>query len=259
MRHCPGAPRVRMRETGDAAMGAMEQLFEREKMVLIASLPRNDPRLALAACQGGAHAVKVHLNVSHAASGTHFGSFTEEKAAIAEILSCVRDLGCAAGVMPGTDAACAAPHELAELAAMGVSFLDIYHTHIPDPGYLDTPGLDPMPAIGHGFAMQEVDALAADARIHMLEASVVDHTLYGQDLTPEDFDTYRAVKQRFQGHVIVPTQKKIRPDQVRALYAMPGAAGPVVTGLMIGAIVAGKEPGSFQDAARAFRDAIDAL
>jgi len=40
---------------------------------------------------------------------------------------------------------------------------------------------------------------------------------------------------------------------------MPGAAGPVVTGLMIGAIVAGKEPGSFQEAARAFRDAIDAL
>lgn len=240
-------------------MGAMQQLFESGKMALIASLPRNDPALALAAARGGAHALKVHLNVSHAASGTHFGSFDEEKDAIREILGIAREHGCLAGVMPGTDAACATADELCELAAMGVCFLDIYHSHIPDGAFFDIPGLDPMPAIGHGFAMHEVDMLARDSRIHLLEASVVDHALYGSDLTTEDMETYRAVKQRFGGHVIVPTQKKIRPEQAAALHRMPGSEAPVVTGLMIGAIVAGREPDTFLEATRAFRRAIDAL
>lgn len=237
----------------------MEQVFAAGKMALIASLPRNDAALARAAATGGAHALKVHLNVSHAASGTHFGSFNEEKTAIRAILGIARDHGCLAGVMPGTDAACASPDELCELAAMGVCFLDIYHTHVPDSSFFDIPGLDPMPAIGHGFAMREVDMLARDPRIKLLEASVVDHTLYGSDLSPQDLETYSAVKQRFGGHVIVPTQKKIRPDQVAALHRMPGCEGPVVTGLMIGAIVAGREPDSFLAATRAFRRAIDAL
>ena len=42
--------------------------------VLIASLPRNDPELARAALAGGADVLKVHLNVTHNASGVRFGS-----------------------------------------------------------------------------------------------------------------------------------------------------------------------------------------
>ena len=48
--------------------------------VLIASLPRNDPELARAALAGGADVLKVHLNVTHNASGVRFGSLAEKAA-----------------------------------------------------------------------------------------------------------------------------------------------------------------------------------
>jgi hypothetical protein len=54
-----------------------EEIFKTKKMVLIASLPKNDPALAKAAAAGGADMLKIHLNVEHAASGTKFGSFDE--------------------------------------------------------------------------------------------------------------------------------------------------------------------------------------
>jgi hypothetical protein len=47
---------------------------------IIVSLPRHDLDLARAALDGGASAIKVHLNAHHRASGTTFGSYTEERA-----------------------------------------------------------------------------------------------------------------------------------------------------------------------------------
>ena len=49
-------------------------------MVLIASLPRNDPQLAQAALDNGADVIKLHINLRHHASGTHFGALEEEQA-----------------------------------------------------------------------------------------------------------------------------------------------------------------------------------
>ena len=46
---------------------------------VIVSLARHDLDLAKAALDGGAGAIKVHLNAFHRASGTTFGSFTEER------------------------------------------------------------------------------------------------------------------------------------------------------------------------------------
>ena len=47
-------------------------------MELIVSLPSNDPAMAQAATGAGADAVKLHMNVTHDASGTRFGSFAED-------------------------------------------------------------------------------------------------------------------------------------------------------------------------------------
>lgn len=234
-------------------MGDMAQLFETKNMVLIASLPRNDPALARAAAAGGAHALKVHLNVSHAASGTHFGSWDQERAAITEILGIARAAGALVGIMPGTDQACATVPELRELAALGVCFMDIYESHLPGPAFLTVPGLDPMLAAGPGFTDALLDTLNADPRVALLEASVMPHEQYGQPLTPDDLDLYRNICRRFTRPVTVPTQNKIDPAQAADLRA----AG--VRGLMIGAIVAGKDPASFEQATAAFRRALDAV
>ena len=234
-------------------MESITQLFEQHPMVLIASLPRNNADLARAAVRGGAHAVKIHLNVSHRASGTYFGSFEEEKDTIADIARIARQGGCLTGVMPGTDAACASPHELRELAAMGVGFMDIYEAHLPSPEYLEIPALEPMLALGHAFTDPVLHTLAEDERVALLEASIMHPDSYGRPLSEADLNVYKKICARFPRPVTVPTQKKIEPAQVRGLHA----AG--VRGIMIGAIVAGTEPERFAAVTHEFRDALRTL
>ena len=45
----------------------------RQRPALAVSLPLNDIALAKAAEEAGADALKIHINVHHDASGTHFG------------------------------------------------------------------------------------------------------------------------------------------------------------------------------------------
>lgn len=233
-------------------MGDFERLFKDGVMALIASLPRNDAALARAAVAGGAHALKVHLNVVHAAGGTRFGTFEEEKDTIAAIIDIARDGGALVGVMPGADTV-ASTDELKALARMGVCFMDIYEFHVPRGEYLETPGLDAMLAVGHGFSMDTVRRLGADPRVPALEASNIPHESYGAPLTSDDIALYRDIVTAFGGPVAVPSQKNILPEQVSALR------GAGVAGIMIGAIVTGKEPDAFEKATAAFRAAIDQL
>ena len=68
-----------------------------------------------------------------------------------------------------------------------------------------------------------------------------------------DLMAYSYLAGNFNGEVIVPTQKAIRPEE---LFQLQGAG---VTGLMIGKIVAGDTPLSFETAARRFAKAIGEL
>ncbi|MDQ3813571.1 MAG: hypothetical protein M3347_06435, partial [Armatimonadota bacterium] len=104
-------------------MNRLLQRLQNESFTLLVSLPRNDVRLAEAAIRGGAQGLKVHINVHHHASGTHFGTFEEERAHIARI---VEAAGAApVGIVPG-GAPFATAAEFAELAKIGVDFFDAY-------------------------------------------------------------------------------------------------------------------------------------
>ena len=233
-------------------MAAMTELFNAHEMVLIASLPGNDAALARAAVNGGAHALKVHLNVEHAASGLHFGSFAEEKDNIRAILDIAAEKDVVTGIMPGADTV-ASYDELCALADMGVRFMDIYEFHLPDAKYLTVPGMEPMIAVGHGFVPDMVAALGQNPLVNMLEASVMHHDSYGDPLTDDDIAMYRGICRDFQGHVTVPTQKKIDPGQLGQLR------GAGVRGIMIGAIVTGRDPAGFETVAAQFRNQIDSM
>ena len=67
------------------------QLFETRKLVLIMSLPCNEPALCRAAFESGADAVKVHINVDHRAGGTHFGRLAEDAGALARDAKALRE------------------------------------------------------------------------------------------------------------------------------------------------------------------------
>lgn len=225
----------------------LDELFSTKKMPLIVSLPANDVVMARAAVSAGADALKAHLNVTHAASGTLFGGFDVERGNIEKILSSV---SAPVGVMPGAESV-ATLREMEALADMGVCFFDIYDTDMPEE-FSGFKGMDAMVALGVASPADAVERLN-DAGVKFVEVSIVPHAEYGEPLTMLDLQRYADLCERLDGAVTVPTQKSILPNQVRML----SLAG--VRGLMIGKIVTGANALTIRDAVKKFRREIDLL
>lgn len=222
-------------------------------MELIVSLPRNEVELARAAEEGGADAIKLHLNALHHASGTRFGSFAEELPRLEAILDAVE---LTVGIMPGTDRL-PSPEELAELNRMGISFLDIYYHHMPlwlmkMPNFNKIPALDWQAGLEDIFELSRMNAEGL-AEFAMVELSIVHPDDYGQPLSLADLLRYRSFIEASQLPVLIPTQKAIQPEEVEVLAELG------VEAVMIGVVVTGQEAGQVEQATRAFRQAIDRL
>jgi|LSQX01.3.fsa_nt_gb hypothetical protein len=221
----------------------------RERPALFVSLPRNDIRLAEAALEGGADGLKVHLNVAHHASGTYFGSWSEEASTIRAILAG----GAPVGMVPGTAERTLTPAEAHELADAGIDFFDAYLQDMPAWLPEETPEVSIMAAFGTGDAARGWNLGALAGHCQLLELSIVPAEAYGSPLEEADLATYRDIVERYPGLLaIVPTQRAIRPEQVQALLATG------VRGVLIGAIVTGKTPESVERVTREFAAATHA-
>ena len=191
-------------------------MIPERRPLLIVSLPRNDPALARAATDGGADVLKVHVNVRHLASGTVFGTLAEERTRLEQILA----IGLPTGLVPG-EAEMLAPEEMPEIRRMGFAFLD---------AFIDT------------------------IRPHLYEAGipVVPPEGYGKPPEKADLDVLRRVGEATRKKLIVPTQRRLAPDDAGRYFEIR-----YVTALMIGAIVTGLESASLGTATAAFRRALD--
>src|SRR5512137_366944 len=121
-------------------------------MELIVSLPGNDLELAHAAAEGGADAVKVHMNVVHRASGLSFGSFSEEMPRIRRITA---ECGVKVGLMPGQQEL-PTIDELKSLIVEGLDFIDIYAHHLPASYLALGKMIRLIPAVDHTWSGAEV-------------------------------------------------------------------------------------------------------
>ena len=228
-----------------------KDLMRTQKFTLVVSLPSNDLTLAKAALEGGADAVKVHCNVWHRASGHTFGTYEENKPFLKELIALCGDVP--VGLVPGTDEAFITEPELRELEEMGLGFLSAYSHHLPSFA-MDTERITNAVAIGSGYREADLEAIR-DSDIQVLECSIVRGEEYGQDLTCADILRYSSIVKRTGKPCMVPTQKKIRPEDVKYLYRAGCKA------LMIGAIVFGQDPApeELRTVTEAFRKAVDAL
>ena len=222
------------------------ELLKRQKMTLVMSLPENDPALCRAAFEEGADVVKVHMNVEHRASGTHFGTLAEERKALEEMLADARG---PMGLVPGASVEAAA-RDVHEASKLGFDFFSIYAHHMP----IVTPPVSQtwMVACDGSYSPDEVAAMEAMGA-GVVEASIMPGAEYGQPLCMRDLLRYRALVSATRLPVVVPTQRLIRPEEVCAL----GQTG--VRGLMIGAVVTGRGEESIRKAVSAFRNAIDRM
>jgi hypothetical protein len=222
-------------------------LGNRKRFALIVSLPKNTVELAAAALDGGADALKLHINVDHRASGTHFGTFSEEREHLRAIARLAKGRA-SLGIMPGAESI-ASLEELEELATSGYEFLDCYIHHFPA-RYLSYKGLKKLLAVGSSYRPEDVPGLTG-LGAEALEASVIEPEGYGRPLMTEDLSRYRWLSKVAKRPVVVPTQRKILPEEVASL----ASAG--VSGIMIGAIVTGQEPDSVKKTTARFRESID--
>lgn len=207
---------------------------------LIVSLPSNSLELARAAVEGGADALKVHLNVRHDASGTKFGTLAEERTHLEQILA----LGLPTGIVPGVADALPSRAEMNELAHMGVDFFDLYDHDMPA-WMVGFEGLTRTVAMSHATPFEAIAGLEA-LGFEMLEAAVIPHEGYGQPLSVADLFTYQRLRRATSLPIIVPTQRAIQPEDVPALLATG------INALMIGAIVTGREAESLRAATKRY-------
>ncbi len=217
---------------------------------LLVSLPRNDAQMARAVLDAGADGLKVHIGLEHFASGLCTGSLDDEQDALRAICA----LGAPVGIVPGVGEGLATREEMLRLADIGIDFFDLYATDMPAWMLrMDDCPLSVMVAFSATCRPWGlIESVAAPSRPAMIEASIVPHEGYATPLTAADVSEYAQLAARAEQPVIVPTQKAVLPEEVAVLRD----AG--VAGLLIGAIVTGKEPASMAGATARFRGAIDA-
>lgn len=223
------------------------ELLREPPMTLIMSLPTNDPALARIAWEQGADVVKVHMNVEHRASKTVFGSFEQEKENLQQILEEAKG---PCGIVAGGDLLSATRDYLAAANA-GFSVISLYSRHM-SPLILQHPKLTKMVALDNHFTVEEVKSLekiGAD----VLEASVMDPETYGQRLSAKELLQYACICSNTKLPVVVPTQRAITPNELPSLQQCG------VAGIMIGAVVTGKDALGIAQAIAEFRKHIDAM
>lgn len=232
-------------------MMRFKQMICENKFSLLVSLPSNDLELAKAALEGGAQAIKVHCNVWHRASGHTFGSYEENREFIRELIRLCGDVP--VGLMPGTSEAFITEADRRELEEMGLSYVSAYSHHLPC-FMMESDVLTNAVAIDLTYSNSTLDAVR-DSDIEVLEASIVPGEDYGKELNYADILRYSEIVRKSGKPCVIPTQKKIKPSEVRHLYRAGCKA------LMIGAVVFGQEPTpeELRTVTRAFRDAVDAL
>lgn len=205
---------------------------------IIVSLARHDLDLAKAALDAGATAIKTHLNAYHRATGTTFGSFSEERPFFDKLAK----LGCPLLVMAGQETV-PSSEEMAALAELGFEGFNVYADHM-QPHLLQSP-LRPMPALSATTTPDDVTRIASMPGC-IIEASIMPFERYRTAMTDADLERYAAVVSAVDVPVIVPSQLELSLHDAKRLREA-GISAP-----LLGAIVTGDTPRSMHQSVRQF-------
>jgi hypothetical protein len=196
---------------------------------VIVSLARHDIDLAKAALDAGASAVKTHLNAYHRATGTTFGTFTEERPFFEELAK----LGCPLLVMAGQEVVPSA-EEMDALFDLGFQGFNVYVDHMKP--HLLASKLRPMPALAYDSTDEDVARISAIPGC-IIEASIMPFERYRTAMTDEDLTRYKAIVDAVDVPVIVPSQLALTPADARRLKEI-GIAAPLLGAIVTGDTVA---------------------
>lgn len=225
------------------------KMLQQNPFSLVASLSANNLDIAKAAIDGGADAIKVHMNVFHVASQSTFGTFEDNREFLTKLLELAD--GRPVGAVLGGGDAYINEEEKRELENMGLDFFSCYAEHLPA-FMLKGDKITKMVALHDTY--ETVLPAVKNSEIQVVEASIMHPSAYGTPLTYFDLLQYRKICEAVPQPVLVPTQKKIQPEEI---FALRDAGCKAV---MIGAVVVGKStPEAWYKATSAYRNAVDHL
>lgn len=225
-------------------MSKYTNLLLNKNMTLIMSLPSNDPELARCAFEYGADVVKVHINVEHRASKNSFRNLDEERKNFEAMLD--NAIG-PMGIVLGGDTE-SAKRDFEQAQAMGFNFISLYGHHMPA-CVLESDKIDKMMACDYTYTLDEIKQFR-QIGVDVLEASIVHPDGYGNYLNGRDILKYNILCRESELPVVVPTQRKIDPSELKLLHSVG------VNAIMIGAIVTGKELETIKKTVCDFKEAI---
>ena len=152
------------------------------------------------------------------------------------------------GIVPGAEDP-ATPRKIAGLEELGIDFLDMYWHHLPT-YMLNRTKLKIAAAIDGNFQYEELPVLTRRQDVAMLEASIMDKTEYGHPLNLRDLVKYELIATGSFKPVLVPTQKRLLPSDLLLLREVG------IKGVILGAVVTGKEPQTIRETVRKFKDVL---
>ena len=208
------------------------KLINQNKFSLVASLPENKLDLAEAALRGGTQAIKVHVNVWHRASGHTFGTFSENKKFLQELVRLCGNTP--VGLVIGGADAVVSLEERGEMEDIGIDFFSAYAAHTPN-YMMESKKLASMVAIDSSYTQSTLESINLYPP-DLLECSIQPGESYHQNLRYSDILRYADISAKVKIPTLVPTQKWMSPSEVYHLYAVGCKA------VIIGAVVMGKEP-----------------
>ena len=216
----------------------------KKPMSLVVSLPKNDITLAKAAWDNGADIVKVHMNVHHRASGTQFKSFEEERPFFEEAKSIKKG---AMGIVAGGDID-KVIKDYEKAVSFGFDFISLFAHHLPA-RFVGNSSVSQAIAVDHNFPLNLIPYLHCD----ILEIATIDPAGYGQPLNAHDIAVYKAIASMTNKPIVIPTQRKILPTELRLIDDIGASA------IMIGAVVTGNTASSLAATVASFRNEIDKI
>lgn len=120
------------------------------------------------------------------------------------------------GLVPGGEEAFITNEERLEAEEMGLCFFSSYIHHLPC-YMMESKVLTKMAAIDCTYNQNTLDGVRLSG-IDILECSIQPGELYGTPLNYGDILRYTDISAKAGKPTLIPTQKKIRPEEVRHLY-----------------------------------------
>ncbi|WP_449536263.1 hypothetical protein [Ferdinandcohnia sp. Marseille-Q9671] len=215
---------------------SLKELLDRHTMPIIVSLPENRLDLARAAIRGGADALKFHINVAHRASGNTFQDIEHYVDIFQEIRE---EFSGPMGIVLGDQIEQVVQADTKHLRELGFGYYSLYPTHIASTTLLQT-DLEQTVAITDDFTTEMVKALSSFP-IDAIELSIIKKEEYGQALNGKDLVTYKMMRDCTKLPLIVPSQKRLVPEDLKLLKEIG------INAVMLGVVTTGQTPTSIYE------------